>query len=141
MITVVLDTNVVVSAFLNDDGWEAAVLDLVLNRRLALLVSEPILAEYTQVLYRRKLGFDPTQVEHALTHIRQIAKLVTPKHTVSVSRDDPDNRFLECAEAGSADFLVTGNTRHFPEVWKTTKVVTSRELIEQIALNLKRTKS
>lgn len=141
MITVILDTNVVVSAFLNEDGLEAAVLDLALNRRLSLILSEPILAEYAQVLHRRKLGFDPKQIERALTQIRQVARLVAPSKTVSASKDEPDNRFLECAEAGSADFLVTGNTRHFPKKWKTTLVVTARELIENVVLDLKQKKS
>jgi predicted nucleic acid-binding protein len=34
--------------------------------------------------------------------------------------DPDDNQFLECAEAAQADYLVTGNIRHFPEVWKET---------------------
>ncbi|MDD5543149.1 MAG: putative toxin-antitoxin system toxin component, PIN family [Acidobacteriia bacterium] len=140
MITVVLDTNIVVSAFLNEDGLEAAVLDLALNRRLSLILSEPILDEYTRVLHRRKLGLDPKKINHALTQIRHIARMVKPTKAVSASKDDPDNRFLECAEASSADFLVTGNTRHFPKEWKTTSVVTARQLIEGIVLNLRREK-
>ncbi|MBZ5552779.1 MAG: putative toxin-antitoxin system toxin component, PIN family [Acidobacteriia bacterium] len=141
MIAVVLDTNIVVSAFLNEGGLEAAVLDLALNRRLSLILSEPILDEYAQVLHRRKLGFDPKHIDHALTQIRHIARLVTPTRIVSASKDDPDNRFLECAEAGSANFLVTGNTRHFPKEWKATRVVTARQLIEGIVLNLRRGKT
>jgi predicted nucleic acid-binding protein len=43
-----------------------------------------------------------------------------------------DNVFLECAEAAQADYLVTGNQRHFPERWKKTKVIGARELIEFI---------
>jgi predicted nucleic acid-binding protein len=45
------------------------------------------------------------------------------------SPDEPDNRFLECAEAAQADYLVTGNTRHFPKKWKQTSIVTPRQLI------------
>jgi predicted nucleic acid-binding protein len=42
-----------------------------------------------------------------------------------VSLPDPDDRiFLECAEASKADYLVTGNTKHFPKQWKYTKRVT-----------------
>jgi uncharacterized protein len=39
------------------------------------------------------------------------------------------NRFLECAEAASADCLFTGNKRNFPKRWKTTVVVNARELL------------
>ncbi len=48
------------------------------------------------------------------------------KQTVSV------NRFLECAEAAQADFLVTGNIRHFPKHYKTTTVVKTREFLNTL---------
>jgi uncharacterized protein len=56
--------------------------------------------------------------------------MIAPATTVAVSPDETDNRFLECAEAAGADFLVTGNRRHFPNVWKTTRIVSARELVE-----------
>jgi hypothetical protein len=56
--------------------------------------------------------------------IRKVAQVVEPTRTVSVSPDESGNRFLECAEAANADWLVTGNTRHFPQSHKATKVVT-----------------
>jgi predicted nucleic acid-binding protein len=56
--------------------------------------------------------------------------MIAPATTLAVSPDETDNRFLECAEAAGADFLVTGNRRHFPNVWKTTRIVSARELVE-----------
>ena len=38
-------------------------------------------------------------------------------------------RFPECADAARADYLVTGNLRHFPRFWKKTKIITPREFI------------
>ena len=49
---------------------------------------------------------------------------------MQVCRDPDDNIFLECAQAAEADYLVTGNKRHFPDRWKTTKVIGARELVE-----------
>jgi predicted nucleic acid-binding protein len=46
---------------------------------------------------------------------------------------ESDNRFLECAEAFKAHFLITGNTRHFPREWKATRIVNAREFIEYFA--------
>ena len=66
--------------------------------------------------------------------IRTGSLLVRPVETLTVSPDEPDNGFLECADAAKADYLVTGNLRHFPKEWKTTKVVTARELIHAIGL-------
>jgi predicted nucleic acid-binding protein len=53
-----------------------------------------------------------------------------------VTKDPDDNKFLECADAGRADYLVTGNQRHFPRFWKNTKVITSREFIGIVAPHL-----
>ena len=50
MIKVVIDTNVLVSGILKPGGWEAAVLDLIANGKLACCTSEPILNEYQRVL-------------------------------------------------------------------------------------------
>jgi predicted nucleic acid-binding protein len=78
------------------------------------------------------LKFATQEVAHFLTRLRSASILVAPTHRVSASPDEPDNRFLECAEAAGADFLVTGNKRHFPKRWKTTEVVNARELLGMI---------
>jgi putative PIN family toxin of toxin-antitoxin system len=132
MIGLILDTNVLVSANLNGDGFEALVVSLALNRKVQLYVSEPILAEYEQVLLYPRLKFGPQQVDRFMALVRRASVLVKPAHLVSESTDDADNRFLECAEAARADFLVTGNKRHFPKRWKKTQVVNARELLAMI---------
>ena len=50
--------------------------------------------------------------------------------------DPHDNKFLECADAARADYLVTGNQRHFPMFWKKTKVINSGEFIGVVAPHL-----
>ena len=136
MIRVVLDTNVIVSAHINEGGLEASVLDLVFQKRLGLFISDPILAEYGLVLRRKSLHLDPLRVEDSLAGIHKISTSVKPSHTVSTAADPPDNRFLECAEAAGTDYLVTGNKRHFPKRWGKTKVVNARELLEIIGSKL-----
>jgi uncharacterized protein len=138
MLRVVLDTNVVVSAHLNADGYERFVLDLVLRRKLMLCVSQEILLEYEGVLRRAKFGIDPRNVTLSLQSIRNANRMVRPKQRRTVSPDPDDNRFLECAETAKADFLVTGNKRHFPKNWRQTKIVGARELIKLIVPDLKR---
>lgn len=61
------------------------------------------------------------------------AVLVTPTGTVTESPDEPDNRFLECAEAAKADYLVTGNARRFPQTHKGTVIVTGRRFLNILA--------
>lgn len=130
---VVLDTNIIVSALLVPSGTQASVLLLALRGPNALYVSQPVLAEYDEVLRRPRLKLQPRQIDEALAAIRKVAKLVAPAQTLSVSADESDNRFLECAEAAEADYLVTGNTRHFPHIYKTTKIVTGRQFLDMLA--------
>jgi len=53
-----------------------------------------------------------------------------------VTSDPDDNIFVEYADAAGADYLVTGNPKHFPVFWKKTKVITSREFTDLIAPHL-----
>ena len=135
---VVLDTNVVVSAHLNAEGYERHVLDLVLAGKLQIAVSAAILEEYEGVLRRPKFGIAPRQVGRALHLLRTAARMVRPHRRQEVARDPADNRFLECAEASKADYLVTGNKRHFPRPWRQVQVVNARELIEWVIPELRR---
>ena len=132
MIGLILNTNVLVSANLNGDGLEALVVSWALNRKVQLYVSEPILAEYEQVLLYPRLKFSLQEVGRFMALIRRASVLVRPARLVSESTHDADNRFLECAEAAGADFLVTGNRRHFPKRWKKTQVVNARELLGMV---------
>jgi uncharacterized protein len=136
MIKVVLDTNIIVSAHLKPDGLERSVLNLALAGRIHLYISTEIFAEYTQVLHRGKLKINHDSADESLQLIIAYAKIVKPAQTLYVSPDEADNRFLECAEEAQADYLVTGNKRHFPKHWKSTQVVNARVLLELIGLKL-----
>jgi uncharacterized protein len=132
--SVVLDTNIVVSAHLNALGPSYRIYDLALRRGLLLFVSELVLAEYESVLRRPRLKIPHERVAESMVLVRGCATLVAPSTTLAVLADESDNRFLECAEAANADFLVTGNRRHFPASWKKTRIVTPRELIESLLI-------
>ena|ERR1700674_3527525 len=127
---VVLDTNVVVSALLKPGSLEDQVLRLGLAGRLRLCLSTDTLAEYALVLPRPKFRLQPDEVKQALARLRAASAMVSPVRTIGVSKDDPDNRFLKCAEAAGARYLVTGNIKHFPKQYKGTQVVTARRLLE-----------
>jgi len=137
-IRVVLDTNIVVSAHLKTDGFERHALDLVLAGKLQLAASEAILAEYAGVLARPKFAIARKRLTRSMRLIRDSAQIVNPSRRLTIAHDPADNQFLECAEAARADYLVTGNKRHFPKIWRQTLVVNARELIEWIAADLRR---
>ncbi len=131
MIRAVIDTNVVVSANLTDDGLPAAIMDLAASRNILMCVSDAVLAEYKEVLNRPRFKLTPQRIAGALSVIRKTSLHVKPTQTVSViTADEPDNRLLECAEAAGADYLVTGNTKHFPKVFKNTAIVTPKQFMD-----------
>ena len=133
MIRVVIDTNVVVSANLSDEGLPAAILDLAANQRILMCVSTAVLSEYKEVLNRPRLKLAPRRIAQSLAVIRKTSLLVRPARTVTVIKhDDPDNRLLECAHAACADYLVTGNTRHFPKAFGMTAIVTPKQFIDVV---------
>ena len=115
MIRVVIDTNILVSALLGEEQ---------------LCVSDAGFAEYGDVIRLPHLKRPPDVIEGTLRSIRKQGHRVKPGVRVDECSDPDDNIFLECAQAGEADYLVTGNQRHFPERWKKTKVTGARELIE-----------
>lgn len=132
----VLDTNVVVSAALKPDGLERTVLLLALTNPAHLYVSREIVAEYRAVLARPELRIRKGLRLQFLQLLRNRARLIAPSRSFQITKDPGDNIFLECADAAGADYLVTGNQRHFPKFWKKTKIINSRELLEIVAPHL-----
>jgi putative PIN family toxin of toxin-antitoxin system len=132
----VIDTNVVVSAALKPQGLERVALILAVTKPARLYVSDPILDEYSEVLARSMLHIRKGIRAQILQMIRNRSILVSPQRNLDVTSDPGDNVFLECAEAARADYLITGNLRHFPRFWRSTKVVSSREFIEIAAPHL-----
>jgi putative PIN family toxin of toxin-antitoxin system len=133
MTSVVVDTNVLVSALLNERGAEAAVLALIVAGKLIWCVSEATVAEYDSVLNRSKFQHLERWKITAALALAKAGEMAIVTTIVTRSPHDPDNRFLECAEAAAADFLVTGNTRHFPKSWKATKIVNARQFLDSLA--------
>ena len=132
----VLDTNVLVSAALNPEGLQRTVFLLAITKPARLYVSHPIMHEYLHVLARPELKIRKGLRRQLLQLVENHSYTVAPSQRLEVTYDVDDNRFLECADAARADYLVTGNLRHFPRFWKKTKVITPREFIGLVAPHL-----
>lgn len=126
---VVLDTNILFSACLKPGGLESRVTHLALTGKITAYVTPEILAEYRDVLTRPKLASSNPAAVELLAALERAATLVETKERVSASIDEDDNRFLECAEAARAEYLITGNLRHYPAEWGTTRIVNARSFI------------
>lgn len=132
----VLDTNVLVSAALKPQGLERTAFLLAISRPARLYVSRAILEEYGEVLARPELKIRKGLRQQLLQLIRNRSFTVTPPIHLEVAGDPDDDKFLECADTARADYLITGNQRHYPKFWKRTKIITSREFIEVVAPHL-----
>lgn len=135
---VVVDTNVVVSAHLSGQGYPSFVVDLCLSSRLRWFVSPAIVEEYADVLRRKRFRIELKLVEASLGLIRERSRIIKPRQAIAECSDPDDNMFLECALEAGADYLVTGNKRHFPATLDSTRVVSPREIIEIITPELRR---
>ena len=123
---VVLDTNVLISAALKPDGLEAGVVESVIAGRLEMWVTGEIWAEYEEVFMRRKFEGLREASRRMLVALDVKAQRIRAEVVVTAALDEDDNRFLECAVAAQADFIVTGNLRHYPAEWGCTRIVNAR---------------
>ncbi len=126
---VVFDTNILVSALLSTSGSEAKTVSLWHSQVISAVVSAEILTEYHHVLHRQRLRIDPAAIRLFLAPFLKPEFRVVPTRRLSVSPDEKDNRFLECAEASSADYLITGNLKHFPTQHGNTRIVRAPEFL------------
>ena len=113
---VVLDTNIVVSAFLSPAGKPAIILKLVLENIVELCFNTAVLAEYEQVLCRPKFAgkFYKPEVERFFEIIYDIGTDITVVPSNIKMPDSSDRVFYDTAKASGA-ILITGNTKHYPQ--------------------------
>ena len=112
----VLDTNVAISAAINEDGTPAAVIRSWDAGSFTWVVSEALLEElgrtFNSPRVRRYLAWSQSQVDDFLVRVRRIAAVVSPATEIRrITADPPDNRVLEAAVEGRADYIVSGD-RH-----------------------------
>jgi putative PIN family toxin of toxin-antitoxin system len=130
MIRIVLDTNIIVSALLQPLGPPAQVLLMAVDGSIQLCVSASVYAEYEEVIRRPRLRRDENTITGTLYFIREKGLWVRPTEAVGACADPDDDIFLECAQAARADYLVTGNPKHFPTSWTNTRIVTPRRFLD-----------
>ena len=109
----VIDTNVLISAAMKPAGLQRTVLLLAMTRPARLYVPRPILQEHSDVLGRPELQIRKGLRQKLLQRIKNYSYTVVPTRRLDITRDPDDNMFLECADAARADYLVTGNQKHF----------------------------
>jgi len=111
---VVLDANVLISAVISEKGNPAEILRRWEKQEFDLVISPPILEEVERVIHypriQEKYNLPEEEVEEFLDLICGQTILVEPQMKLKVIERDPeDNRYLECATTGGADYIVSGD--------------------------------
>lgn len=133
ILRVVIDTNHIMSAILSSRGASSKLIDWMTKEEdyFQLLLSLPIWKEYRAVADWLIPESRREEKERILNVLFLQADWIEPKIQLNVCSDISDNRFLECAVAGKADYLVTKNIRHFPpKEYSGVKIVRVRKFLE-----------
>lgn len=107
MYRVVFDTNTSISVFAYGGTPEDAY-GLAIRRKIILFTFPAIMQETARIL-KDKFKWEDQRIEDALKQIARISQIVRPKKTLKILNDRSDNRILECAAEGKADFIVLGD--------------------------------
>jgi len=120
-VRLVIDTNVVVSAFINPGGKPSQIMNIVLSRRAELYYNSAILSEYESVMLRPKFSgkIDSGNIQRFISLLRSIGTSYCPlPDTTRLSpaglSDESDRIFYDTA-IGSGSILISGNIKHFPK--------------------------
>jgi putative PIN family toxin of toxin-antitoxin system len=110
MIRMVIDTNVLISAVFWT-GKPKALLNKARRGEITFLTSKALLAELKDVLTRndKPFGLTEDEAKRVVDELKGVAELIETKSTVAICNDEDDNRVIECAIDGKADFIVTGD--------------------------------
>lgn len=136
MLKVILDTNVLVSSLIQRSSPFLVIQFIIKTKEIKLCISNSLWQEYDEVLSREKFMKYPFFVENAkdlLVDFKEKAENYFPTVILDILEDQSDNRFLELAETCNADYIITGNTKHFPmKEYKGTRIVSPREFWEVV---------
>lgn len=134
MIKTVLDTNIIFSAIFWKGNPYKAVKALI-RKEYQHITSREILDELIKIL--REVEWEERSINRWERLILRNSILIKPNISLNVIKEDTeDNKFIECAVSGKADYLITGD-KHLLKIKKYQKVeiIKVKEFLELIGLN------
>jgi putative PIN family toxin of toxin-antitoxin system len=129
---VVIDTNVMVSAYLG--GRLETIIVAWIEGKFVLTVSNQIVNEYITVLSRPKFKIARAELDDFAALILSKAEFVVPGESIRVVEADPsDNKFLEAAVTGQADYIISGD-KHLRDLkeFRGIAILTPSAFLEQL---------
>ncbi len=117
MIYAVIDTNVLVSAYIthNVEAATSKVVDYLLHGKITPIYNDEMMAEYEEVLSRTHFHISPLKRQNLFEYIRQKGVAAERVSVDTLFTDESDRVFYEVALSKEDSFLVTGNLKHYPQ--------------------------
>lgn len=128
MIYAVIDTNVLVSIMMSKSSYSTVskILNAIVDGRITPMYNDEMVAEYREVLSRKKFDFIPEACEALVYYLVNHGLDSERVPFEEIMPDESDRVFYEIALSKDGAFLVTGNLKHFPT---TPIVVTPAEML------------
>ena len=105
---IVLDTNVLLSGIFWS-GTPYKILEYWIHDKYQILTTQPILEEYSNTLIRVSKGKKDSLVNAWMLFIVENGIVVNVRKKFNLSIDPDDDKFIDCAVSGGADFIVSGD--------------------------------
>jgi uncharacterized protein len=137
VLRVVVDSNVMVSAMF----WAGApdrVMWLAEEKEIQLVISEDIIKELVEALeyedVQRKVREKGLQMRRSVEKIMAVAEMINPQERITAVKDDPDDdKFLECAIEGKAEYIVSRD-KHLLKLrsYRGINIIKPEELLKRV---------
>ena len=128
---IVFDSNIFISAFVVPKSQAEKAIFKVIEENVSLVISKEIISEILRVL-AGKFKREKEALSRTAVYLSDIAGIVRSNRKIKVLKDEPDNRILECAVAGRADLIVTGDKEMLRlKEFEGIKNISLKEYLEQ----------
>ena len=137
MLRIVIDTNVLISSLLGL-GPSASILEFWRDKKFLLITSIDLIIELTRTLKRSKITIRVLESDSKalIRALEKKAIIINPAIKIEVCRDPHDNKVLECAVAGEADCIVTGDEDlQILNPFRSVEIISPRDFVKRIKEN------
>ena len=108
---VVLDTNVILISIASRSPYRP-IFDALIHGEFTLLLSNEILSEYIEIIAQKASSQVATNIAELLLNLKNVEQVETYYNWHLIEQDKDDNKFVDVAVSGRADYLIT-NDHHF----------------------------
>ena len=131
---IVLDTNCLLQALPSKSPYHKIWVD-VLEGKISLCVNTDILEEYEEIIAQKSTPEIAHNVVEAIANLTTTTMQNTYVHFELLPADSDDNKFVDCAIASDAEYIVT-NDKHFNPLkdipWPKVEIIRIAEFVKQL---------